>query len=163
MMLASMWDTVIGGVIAAGAGVIAVVVSAVLAEGARKRAEHAARIEKAASGVGRTLSLLREAQPEGIVGAGPEKAREIILDVLWPRWEPLQDELEMVAAGDRNEAIRDAADALIEAMRKLFQMLRFYADLRGEEPLRTEQWDDVKKRHADAVASAKAFVRTLHA
>jgi hypothetical protein len=163
LLVASIADTIIGGVIAAIAGLLAVVAAGVLAERRRKAAERSSRIENAASAIGRTLSLLRGSRPEGILVLGREKAHEIVVEDLWPRWDPLQDDLEVLAAAHPDDAIRAYADALIEAMRKLFSNLRYFSDYRAEEPLSEEQWGVLNASHADAVAKANELIAAVRA
>jgi hypothetical protein len=164
MLVATVTDIVVGGVIAAAAGLFATIVQWVLMERSRKATERQARLDRAASTVGRTLSLLRDIDPKLFIGIlSAEKVREVILNELWPRWEPLQDELEVIAAAHTDKAIRTKTDETIATILKVFSDVRFHADLRSEEPLTPEQWASVDAVHADAIAKTKGLLAAVRA
>jgi hypothetical protein len=90
MLVATVTDIIVGGVIAAAAGLLATIVQWSLTERSRKATERQTRLDRAASTVGRTLSLLRDINPQLFIGILPAaQARKVILEELWPRWEPV--------------------------------------------------------------------------
>jgi len=62
-VLAAIQDTIVGGLIAAAAGLIASLTTAALAERSRSKTEESARRERVVTTVGRTLSLLHDLNP----------------------------------------------------------------------------------------------------
>jgi hypothetical protein len=166
--MADLWTslgaTALGGVIAAGAGIAGSIVQFRLRKTERAEERASDREERAAAAVGPMLSLLRELDPNAVVGAlaHPDhpQAREV-MDRNWTRWEAAQDRLEVVAAGYPSEEVRAACDTIIESTMNLLNRLH-QAVIHEPARARSEAWwDEVNGFRDEARETARNLVRTM--
>jgi hypothetical protein len=106
LILGSARDVIIGGAIAAGVGVLASIVATIgqgwLARRARDAEYRITAIRQSAPGYGKTRSLLRDMQPDPLIGHS--EAPRATLE-LWERAAEAQDELEILAAAHPSDSV----------------------------------------------------------
>jgi hypothetical protein len=162
LLIADLGSTAIGAAIAIVAGIVASLVQFWLHR--RERAEERAneRQDRAAAAVGPALALLRELDPNAVVGAlaGNPRAREA-MDGHWDRWAQAQDGLEVVAAGHPSEEVRRACETIIDSTMNLLNRLQFATVIQPNEPRSEAWWNEVNGFRDTARDEARNLIRTM--
>jgi hypothetical protein len=164
VLIADLGSTALGGAIAAGAGVVGSLVQFRLRAKERTEERSSERQDRAAAAVGPMLSLLRELDPNAVVGAlaHPDhpQAREA-MEKNWSRWDAAHDDLEVVAAGHPSAEVRAACDTIIESTMKLLNRLHTAVI---HEPTRARSeawWNEVNGFRDEARDTARGLVQTI--